>query len=161
MKIDEPKTPYVTDEEFKKLCEEDPDYQKQILGNLDINSQEANADGSSDHQIDADMILAQTNTMINMNIKGGANSDDELSPSKEGDIDMKDSNYFNNNLNQTNIKQQPIVQAPIIDFGALTGKLDQINDEEEEARKKKEEFEKKRKMHYANEFNMAQALKNK
>ena len=27
MKIDEPKTPYVTDEEFKKLCDEDPDYQ--------------------------------------------------------------------------------------------------------------------------------------
>ena len=38
MKIDEPKTPYVTEEEFKKLCEEDPEYQKQILGNLDINS---------------------------------------------------------------------------------------------------------------------------
>ena len=91
-----------------------------------------------------------------MNIKGGANSDDELSPTKiEGDNDMKDFNYFDNNLNQTNIKQQPIMQAPIIDFGALTGKLDQINDEEEEARKKKEEFEKKRKMHYANEYNMA------
>ena len=26
MKIDEPKTPYVTDEEYKKLCDEDPDY---------------------------------------------------------------------------------------------------------------------------------------
>jgi hypothetical protein len=26
MKIDEPKTPYVTDEEFQKLCAEDPDY---------------------------------------------------------------------------------------------------------------------------------------
>jgi hypothetical protein len=26
MKIDEPKTPYVTDEEFKKMCEEDPDF---------------------------------------------------------------------------------------------------------------------------------------
>ena len=38
MKIDEPKTPYVTDEEFKKLCEDDPDYQKEILGKLDINS---------------------------------------------------------------------------------------------------------------------------
>ena len=30
MKIDEPKTPYVTDEEFKKLCEDDPDYQKEF-----------------------------------------------------------------------------------------------------------------------------------
>ena len=27
MKIDEPKTPYVTDEEFRRLCEEDPDYE--------------------------------------------------------------------------------------------------------------------------------------
>lgn len=26
MKIDEPKTPYVTDEEFRKICAEDPDY---------------------------------------------------------------------------------------------------------------------------------------
>ena len=39
MKIDEPKTPFVTDEEFNKLCEDDPDYQKEILGkNADINS---------------------------------------------------------------------------------------------------------------------------
>ena len=28
MKIDEPKTPYVTDEEFKRLCDEDEEYQK-------------------------------------------------------------------------------------------------------------------------------------
>lgn len=27
MKIDEPKTPYVTEEEFRRLCEEDPDWQ--------------------------------------------------------------------------------------------------------------------------------------
>ena len=31
MRIDEPKTPYVTDEEFRKLCEEDPDYQAELL----------------------------------------------------------------------------------------------------------------------------------
>ena len=30
MKIDEPKTPYVTDEEFKKLCDEDEEYQKAV-----------------------------------------------------------------------------------------------------------------------------------
>ena len=30
MKIDEPKTPYVTDEEFKRLCEEDPEYAKAL-----------------------------------------------------------------------------------------------------------------------------------
>ena len=28
MKIDEPKTPYVSEEEFKKLCESDPEYMK-------------------------------------------------------------------------------------------------------------------------------------
>mmetsp|Transcript_5501 Transcript_5501/g.9336 ORF Transcript_5501/g.9336 Transcript_5501/m.9336 type:complete len:156 (-) Transcript_5501:460-927(-) len=30
MKIDEPKTPYVTDEEFKKLCEDDEDYVREF-----------------------------------------------------------------------------------------------------------------------------------
>ena len=30
MKIDEPKTPYVTEEEFKKICAEDPDYVKEF-----------------------------------------------------------------------------------------------------------------------------------
>ena len=56
MKIDEPKTPYVTDEEFRKLCEEDPDYiaefGDEIKANnalyeaqmVDINSQEADKD---------------------------------------------------------------------------------------------------------------------
>jgi len=69
MKIDEPKTPYVTDEEFKKLCEEDPDYiaefGDEIKANnvvwdkikanelveaqmVDINSQEADNDKMSD-----------------------------------------------------------------------------------------------------------------
>ena len=38
MKIDEPKTPYVTDEEFKKLCEDDPDYQKEFGDCVDFNS---------------------------------------------------------------------------------------------------------------------------
>ena len=26
MKIDEPKTPFITEEEYKKMCEEDPDF---------------------------------------------------------------------------------------------------------------------------------------
>ena len=39
MKIDEPKTPYVTDEEFNKLCAEDPDYVKEFgSGEVDFNS---------------------------------------------------------------------------------------------------------------------------
>ena len=37
MKIDEPKTPYVTEEEFKKLCEEDPDYVREF-GQVDFGS---------------------------------------------------------------------------------------------------------------------------
>ena len=57
MKIDEPKTPYVTEEEFQKLCAEDPDWaaevererkeqQNKMIGmeNIDINSQEAQRD---------------------------------------------------------------------------------------------------------------------
>ena len=74
MKIDEPKTPYVTDEEFKRLCDEDEEYQK-AFGNdedkimhdeneikkhtvtfnmnmkdidVDVNSQEAEDDAFSD-----------------------------------------------------------------------------------------------------------------
>lgn len=30
MKIDEPKTPYVTEEEFRKLCEQDPEWQAEL-----------------------------------------------------------------------------------------------------------------------------------
>ena len=30
MKIDEPKTPFVSEEEFKKMCEADPEYMKQF-----------------------------------------------------------------------------------------------------------------------------------
>ena len=30
MKIDEPKTPFVTEEEFQRLCEEDPEYMKEF-----------------------------------------------------------------------------------------------------------------------------------
>ena len=30
MKIDEPKTPFVTQEEFDRLCAEDPDYVKEF-----------------------------------------------------------------------------------------------------------------------------------
>ena len=50
MKIDEPKTPYVTEEEFKKLCDEDPDYQKEF-GNKDaVGSEEAVNDRSSEDE---------------------------------------------------------------------------------------------------------------
>ena len=90
MKIDEPKTPYVTDEEFRKLCEEDPDYiaefgdeikannviWEQINANngsieaqmVDINSQEADNDKLSD--FDNQELIAGSNIkmQINMNI---------------------------------------------------------------------------------------------
>ena len=42
MKIDEPKTPYVTEEEFQKLCVDDPDYMREFgnknMGDVDFNS---------------------------------------------------------------------------------------------------------------------------
>ena len=97
-----------------------------------------------------------------MNIKGGANSDDETSPGK--DQDMQDSDYLDNkNLNQTNIKPKHNMAVPMggggLDIMALAGKLGEINDEEEAEKLKKEEFERKRKLHYKNEFMMAQKMR--
>ena len=82
MKIDEPKTPYVTDEEFQRLCAEDPDYQKALLaGELvepDINSQEAEGDADSDLKMDEEMALAKHNMKLNMNYNmSDPNSDEE------------------------------------------------------------------------------------
>ena len=61
MKIDEPKTPYVTEEEFRKVCAEDEDYVKEFgddipMGNeiklsadiVDIRSCEANNNSAMD-----------------------------------------------------------------------------------------------------------------
>ena len=63
-----------------------------------------------------------------MNIKGGANSDDETSPGK--DQDMQDSDYLDNkNLNQTNIKPKNDPFAGL-DIGALTDKLGDIQDQD-------------------------------
>lgn len=42
MKIDEPKTPYVTDEEFKRLCDEDEEYQKAFGNDEDKIMQDEN-----------------------------------------------------------------------------------------------------------------------
>ena len=36
MKIDEPKTPYVTEEEFERLCKEDPDWQAEVERNFTL-----------------------------------------------------------------------------------------------------------------------------
>ena len=94
MKIDEPKTPYVTDEEFKKLCAEDPDYQKEFGGEVDFNSQEAENDMLSDDG-DCKMIKGDFTAQLNRNLeKGEALSDDELksSPGKNGqkkDLDSR------------------------------------------------------------------------
>ena len=83
MKIDEPLTPYVTDEEFKKLCEEDSDYQRDlaedrseedgdvqmIVGkNLELNSVEANNDSAMDcMSAGADFDLGKLNAGLNSN----------------------------------------------------------------------------------------------
>jgi hypothetical protein len=73
MKIDEPKTPFVSEEEFKKLCEADPDYQKEFGGDknkeMEVNSQEA--DDNSDKQMEDDFTLANKNMQLNMNINLG------------------------------------------------------------------------------------------
>ena len=75
-----------------------------------------------------------------------------------------DSDYFDDK-NYTEIKPpKHNMQVPMggggggLDINALAGKLGEINDEEEAEKLKKEEFERKRKLHYKNEFMMAQAM---
>ena len=67
MKIDEPKTPYVTDEEFKKLCDEDPDYQKEF-GEAEFNSQAADNDLLSDDG-DCRMMNEDFTMQLNRNLE--------------------------------------------------------------------------------------------
>ena len=83
MKIDEPKTPYVTEEEFRKICEEDEDYQRELADdrseedgdvhmaigkNLEMNSVEANNDSAMDCMSGgADYDLGKLNAGLNNN----------------------------------------------------------------------------------------------
>ena len=80
MKIDEPKTPYVTEEEFEKLCADDPDYQKEFGKQVEVGSQDAQMDDQSSNNVEQDLQLAQANMKFNMNI-AQANSDDEMQTS--------------------------------------------------------------------------------
>ena len=41
MKIDEPKTPYVTEEEFRRLCEEDPDWAAEVERERNVEIEDA------------------------------------------------------------------------------------------------------------------------
>lgn len=95
MKIDEPKTPYVTDEEFKQLCMEDPDYVKEL--GVDINSQEADGGVLSDQCMEDELTLAQNNMVINKNISEvnaeGHNSDDEIASPKKNSMKFDTKNY--------------------------------------------------------------------
>ena len=85
MKIDEPKTPFVTEDEFKKLCDEDSDYQKEFGEKLDVNSHDA--DDNSDRQMSDDLALAQKNMLYNMNINVEATSDQEMdNQSSDGNL---------------------------------------------------------------------------
>ena len=54
-----------------------------------------------------------------------------------------------------------IMNPAQFDIGSLTNKLDEHAIETDKEEKRKQDFEEKRKKHYANEFNMAQLLKNK
>ena len=85
MKIDEPKTPFVSEDEFKKLCEADPEYMKQFGSDgkeIEVNSQEAANDNDSDAKMEDDLALANSNMKLNMNINLNANysmnSDDDM-----------------------------------------------------------------------------------
>ena len=92
---------------------------------------------------------------INMNIQGGANSDDEMngSPDKEEGLGV-----MQGNLNMTSKKKHisMVMKNPAeFNIESLQNRLTDINEQEELAEKKKLEFENKRKNHYANEFKMA------
>ena len=104
MKIDEPKTPYVTDEEFKKLCEDDPDYAKEFGNEVDFNSQEADNDKMSE-EADCRMITDDFAMQLNRNLdRTEALSDDEgkSSPNKSGTKkDLEGSNQYTNTSKKT------------------------------------------------------------
>ena len=55
MIIDEPKTPFVTEQEFKKMCEEDEDYQREF-------------GEDNEERVNNDLAVAELNMKINMNI---------------------------------------------------------------------------------------------
>lgn len=58
MKIDEPKTPYVTDEEFRRLCDEDPDYKEdQKDGSVELRSDQAENDSNDDEMVECQVIM--------------------------------------------------------------------------------------------------------
>ena len=142
MKIDEPKTPYVTEEEFNKLCEDDPEWQKEF-GNLkkadlaaEIRSDE---DENTDKQMDDDFQLAQDNMKINMQINAMS------IPAEQSDDEMEG-------------QQSPkpmIIKPDAFNINALASKLNEHVEEEQDAEQKKKEFDEKRKNHYKNEFQMA------
>lgn len=182
MKIDEPKTPYVSEEEFKRLCEEDPEYMKafkeeyeQCVARLEreknqdkgsVNSQEAANDGGSDQEMDEELQLAQENMKLNMNINLNAqiNSDDDMnhSPSSQdgdqGQIKMGD---LSNKLNTVKKQHNLPFAVNNFDIGSLASKLEDHADEQAAIEKSKQEFEERRKKHYENEFMIAKALLNK
>lgn len=62
MKIDEPKTPYVTDEEFRKVCADDPEYQKEYGDDIPM-GQEVKFVGEL---IDAGSCEANNNSAMDM-----------------------------------------------------------------------------------------------
>ena len=127
MKIDEPKTPYVTDEEYQKLCEDDPDFQKEF----GKKSQEG-----SDVEIEDGLILAEANMKLNMNMN--VNMDAGSQGSAEEQIPKQGA--------------QPSFNPAAFDIGSLADKLGEVADADEEAERKKKEFDEKRKKHYAKEF---------
>ena len=92
MKIDEPKTPYVTEEEFQKICAEDPDFVEEFGEEMkdneiqpDVQSIEVGA-GSAMDLSENDIREMKQGMVMNKNLiriegERAANSDDDLQTS--------------------------------------------------------------------------------
>ena len=178
MKIDEPKTPYVTEQEFQKICAEDEDYVAEFGEELkvqpDVQSIEVGAGSAMDMSEDELKEMKTGQNLIRIEGERAANSDDEISTPVKGMDDLSDP--YNKLANQTAKKGQCESSMNVnmnvvglgggtggkgLDINALAGALQQTKDADDEAAAKKKAFEEKRAKHYASEFQMAQLLKNR
>lgn len=162
MKIDEPKTPYVTDEEFRRLCDEDPDYKEdQKDGSVELRSDQAENDQDDDVMADFQAIMNQEQ-MQQLNDYAMISDEDNQNPSEMlmgGTTKKVRKHQTVLRDNSFQIPQSGLNGKLEFSIDDLADRLGGIKEEDDETERRKKEFEAKRKKHYAEEFNMAQLLK--
>ena len=153
MKIDEPKTPFVTDEEYKQACRDDPEYVREFGDDLDMRSDEADQDGEDRQCMDNSNDDIQYGKTI---IEGVQN----LNLSDEEGLTVKDIKDHSSTAKKPqrgtsfNAANKG-VNGALFQVDDLANILKDVNDEQDKAVQKKKDFDEKRKKHYAGEFNMA------